>query len=44
MFGNFKGVFDDKFVEFVLEKEFFVKVLNINGGVVLVDLVSKDIN
>ena len=42
--GNFKGSSDDKFVELVLEKEFSAKVLNINGGVALVDLVSKDTN
>ena len=42
--GNFKGVSDDKFVELVLEKEFSAKVLNLNGGVSVVDLVSKDTN
>ena len=42
--GNFKGVSDDKFVEIVSEKEFAAKVLNVNSGVAMVDLVSKDTN
>ena len=42
--GNFKGASDEKFVELVSEKEFSAKVLNINGGVAVVDLVSKDTN
>ena len=42
--GNVKGASDDKFVELVSEKEFSAKVLNVNSGVAVVDLVSKDTN
>ena len=42
--GGVKGVSDDKFLELVSEKEFTAKVVNVNAGVAVVDLVSKDTN
>ena len=42
--GNFNGVCDDKFVDLASEKEFTARVLNVNSGVAMVDLVSKDTN
>ena len=42
--GNFNIVSDDKFVDRVSEKEFTAKVLKVNSGVAMVDLVSKDTN
>ena len=42
--GGVKGVSDDKFLKLVSEKEFTAKVVNVNAGVAVVDLVSKDTN
>ncbi|KAL9980435.1 hypothetical protein ACROYT_G009026 [Oculina patagonica] len=42
--GNVKGVSNDKFLELVSEKEFTSKVVNVNSGVAVVDLVSKETN